>query len=69
MYGAVQEKEKGLSGLQSKNKELLNYIDKIEHSLKLYVGKDISEVKKKSCTFTAFMSWAKTALWFAVIWT
>ena len=65
MYAAIQEKEKSLSDLQSKNEELLNYIDKIENSDKPYEGKDISEVKKKSRTLTAFMSRAKTALWFA----
>ena len=65
MYAAIQEKEQSLSDLQSKNEELLSYIEKIENSDKTYVGKDISEVKKKSRTLKAFMSRAKTALWFA----
>ena len=38
MYAAIQEKEKSLSDLQSKNEELLNYIDKIENSDKPYEG-------------------------------
>ena len=54
-----------MSDIQSKNEELLNYIDKFENSDKPYAGKDISEVKKKSRTLTAFMSRATTALWFA----
>ena len=65
MYAAIQEKEQSLSDLQSKNEELLSYIESIENSDKTYVGKDISEVKKKSRTLKAFISRAKTALWFA----
>ncbi|XP_066016033.1 uncharacterized protein [Pocillopora verrucosa] len=65
MYLAIQEKEQSLSNLQSKNEELQHYFEKIENSDKTYVGKDISEVKKKSRTLKEFMCRAKTALWFA----
>ena len=64
IQAVIHESEKSISELQSKNEELLSYIEKIENSENWYAGKDNSEVKKKSRTLNAFMCRAKTALWF-----
>ncbi len=66
MEMAIQEKDEVIENLQSKNEELLKYIDILEKSEKIqHQGKDISDAKKKSRTLKNFLSWAETALWFA----
>jgi sugar-specific transcriptional regulator TrmB len=63
---AIQEKDEVIENLQSKNEELLRYIDLLERSEKMqHQGKDISETKKKSRTLKNVLSRAETALWFA----
>jgi predicted Zn-dependent protease len=66
MEMAIQEKDEVIENLQSKNEELLRFIDLLEKSEKMqHQGKDISETKKKSRTLKIFLSRAETALWFA----
>ena len=66
MEMTIQEKDEVIENLQSKNEELLKYIDILEKSEKIqHQGKDISDAKKKSRTLKNFLSRAETALWFA----
>ena len=66
METAINEKNKEISDLRSKNEELLSYIEKLEKSQDLqHKGKDISEVIKKSRTLKKYLSRANVALWFS----
>lgn len=50
---------------ETTNKELIDYIERLQTAQQDYKGKDISQVKKKSRTLKTFMTRAQTALWFA----
>ena len=66
MQTAIEEKDEEISTLNSVNEDLKTYIDKLERSQNLLnLGKDISDVKKKSRTLKTFISRAEIALWFA----
>jgi hypothetical protein len=66
METAINEKNKEISDLRSKNEELLSYIEILEKSQDLqHKGKDISEVIKKSRTLKKYLSRANVALWFS----
>ena len=63
MVSAVEEEE--INNLNKVNKELLDYVDRLElkNNFKNQ-GKDVANVAKKSRTPNTFMSRAKLALWF-----
>ncbi|CAB3994404.1 Hypothetical predicted protein [Paramuricea clavata] len=62
---AIQEKDEVIENLQSKNEELLRYIDLFEKSEKMqHQGIDISGTKKKSRALKIFVS-GRNVLWFA----
>ena len=66
MQASIQDKEKELLDMQSKNKELLSYIEKLKNcSQKQYAGKDISEVKKFP-TLNTVMSGAEFSKFFGL---
>lgn len=63
---ALNEKDKEISDLSTKNEELLTYIETLEKSQDMqFKGKDISEVTKKSRTLKKYLSRANVALWFS----
>ncbi len=66
MKEALKEKDEKISELQEANKDLQDYIRRLEKPDHLVnKGKDFSEAKNKSRTIKTFMLRAKTALWFA----
>ena len=65
MVSAVEEKNEEINNLNKVNKELLDYVDRLEQKNNFKnQGKDVANVAKKSRTLNTFMSRAKLALWF-----
>ena len=65
MVSAVEEKNEEINILNKGNKELLDYVDRLEQKNNFKnQGKDVANVAKKSRTLNNFMSRAKLALWF-----
>ena len=65
MVSVVEEKNEEINNLNKVNKELLDYVDRLEQKSNFKnQGKDVANVAKKSRTLNTFISRAKLALWF-----
>ena len=65
MQAEIRTLQDDFEKAETTNKELIDYIERLQTAQQDYKGKDISQVKKKSRTLKTFMTRAQTALWFA----
>ena len=65
MQAEIRTLQDDVEKAETTNKELIDYIERLQTAQQDYKGKDISQVKKKSRTLKTFMTRAQTALWFA----
>ena len=66
MKQALEEKDEKINEPQEINNDLKDYILQLEKpDYLLNKSKDVMEVQKKTRTIKTFISWAKTALWYA----
>ena len=65
MQAEIRTLQDDVEKAETTNKELIDYIERLQTAQQDYKGKGISQVKKKSRTLKTFMTRAQTALWFA----
>ena len=69
MYAAIQDREKSLSDLQSKNEEFLNHIEKIESSEKLCGKRHFRSEEEVSNFDSIYVSSQNCLVVYKVLWT